>query len=274
MDNAKGDVIMKLYYITLLPLLFVVGLGCEQRQQEWESFLSKYKDHHIHSVTDSQKWISKRRDEISIPSNIKFGKPHRVAEISGAMIAVDPNDKHRVILTKKRYEYELRQQEWESWLKTYKDVLKYDLLSATDSEEWILKHSINIPNNIEFGKPPVTYYGTEFPSGVNSYAIAVDPNYKRRVFIRHGDNGGGSHPPGPPHGYLSEAESLEWLSENGYKVEKSLDGSRTIKYSVKTNNINITEDISVDGGTIIGRPLVKGAILSVIDGKIYVKNKK
>ena len=80
MDSTKGDVIMKFYHTTLLllPLLFVVGLGCEQRQQEWESFLSKYKDHDIRSVTESEKWISKHKDEISIPCNINFGKPHIV----------------------------------------------------------------------------------------------------------------------------------------------------------------------------------------------------
>ncbi len=282
MDNTKGDVIIKFYHITLLilPLLFVVGLGCEQRQQEWESFLLKYKEHDIRSVTDSEKWISKHRDEISIPSNIKFGKPHRVSEISGATIAVDLNDKHRVILTKERAEWELRRDEWESWLKIYKDVLKYHvLLSVTDSEKWISKHrdEINIPGNIEFGKPHVVYYGTGLPSGVDGFAIAVDPNDKHRVLIRSSSNGGQqSPPPGPiklPPGYLSEAESLEWLSENGYEVEKSLDGSRTIKKSMKTENIDSTEEISMDG-TIIGYPLEKGASLTVIGGKIYIKNKE
>ncbi len=271
---------MKFYHITLLllPLLFVVGLGCEQRQQEWESFLSKYKDHDIRSVTDSEKWISKHRDEISIPGNIKFGKPHRVSEISGATIAVDPNDKHRVILTKERAEWELRRDEWESWLKIYKDVLEYDvLLSVTDSEEWISKHrdEINIPGNIEFGKPHVVYYATGLPSGVDGVAIAVDPNDKHRVLIRSGGNGG-QPPPAPtkpPHGHLSEAESIEWLSENGYEVEKSLAGSRTIKKSVKTENIDSTKEIQADG-TIIGYPLEKGVSLTVIGGKIYIKNKK
>ena len=37
--------------------------------------------------------------------------------------------------------------------------------------------------------------------------------------------------------YLNATESLEWLSENGYEVEKSSDGSTTIKKTIKKRMI-------------------------------------
>ena len=72
--------------------------------------------------------------------------------------------------------------------------------------------------------------------------------------------------------YLNEDESLEWLSENGYEVEKSLEGSRTIKHSMKTRNMDITNVISIGHAPIIGRPLKRGFSLTTFDGKMYIKN--
>lgn len=197
---------MKFYHMTLLLLLFpalllVIGLGCDRKskEREWESFLLKYKDHDVLSVTESETWIEKHRDEIRIADNIEFGKPHIVSEFSGATIAVDPNDKRHVILTKERGEWELQRDEWESWLRRYKNVLGYDvLLSVTESEAWISKHreEISIPGNIEFGKPHAVYYATGLPPGVDGFAVAVDMNDKHRVLIRPGGNGG--QPPPPP----------------------------------------------------------------------------
>lgn len=196
---------MKFYHMTLIllpTLLFVVVLGCDQRfkEREWESFLSKYKDHYILSVTESEAWIEKHKNEISIPDNVAFGKPHAVSEFSGATIAVDPNDKRHVILTRERHEWESRRDEWESWLRTYKEVLEFDvLLSVPESEAWISKHrdELRIPDNIAFGEPHIVYYATGLPSGIDGFAIAVDMNDKHRVLIRSGDNGGGPPPPPP-----------------------------------------------------------------------------
>ena len=94
--------------------------------------------------------------------------------------------------------------------------------------------------------------------------IAVDANDKRRV-IRWPD------PPDPPDhqnlpGYLSEAKSLEWLSENGYEVEKSLNGSTTIKKDGRPI-------INIGHAMVVGYPLEKGVSLTAFDGKIYINSK-
>ena len=104
---------MKFYHITLLlfsPLLFIL-FECEPLEektpaQQWEHFISGQKalGCEVLSVAASQVWIEEHRDEISIPNQIVFGKPHHVQDFGfvpyGIMIAVDANDKRRVIARK------------------------------------------------------------------------------------------------------------------------------------------------------------------------------
>lgn len=129
---------------------------------------------------------------------------------------------------------------------------------------WIEKHrdEIHIPNQIEFGKP-IVYYGSGLPSG--GIMIAVDANDKHRVLTsKHRVLTRKTPPPSLP-GHLNEAKSLEWLSENGYEVEKSLDGSTTIKKSGRTINIGHAK--------VIGLPLETGVSLTAFHGKIYIRVK-
>ncbi len=108
---------------------------------------------------------------------------------------------------------------------------------------------------------------------VLSVAASNDANDKNRVLTRKLI--GVTHGKIPPHPrlrdlpcHLNEAKSLEWLSENGYEIEKSLDGSITIKKDGQTKNIG--------HATIVGLPLEKGVSLTAFDGKIYIniKNEK
>ena len=148
-------------------------------------------------------------------------------------------------------------QQWEHF-KNVQKALGREVLSVAASQVWIEKHrdEISIPNQIEFGEPHIV---SELP--FIGTMIAVDSNGKR-IVIR-------SPPPPPsppPPGHLNEAKSLEWLSENGYEVEKSLNGSTTIKKGGRTRNIG--------HATVVGLELEKGVSLTAFDGKIYIKNEK
>lgn len=96
-------------------------------------------------------------------------------------------------------------------------------------------------------------------------------------------------------GYLNETESLEWLSENGYEVEKSSDGSTTIKKTIKIRMIpdeaikdmqeadvpmppyanrlvSRSISISIGDARIIARPLLEDkGVLTALHGKFYIK---
>ena len=98
-------------------------------------------------------------------------------------------------------------------------------------------------------------------------------------------------------GYLNETESLEWLSENGYEVEKSSDGSTTIKKTIKKRlipdeaikdmreaGVPLPRDayrlvsrsisISIGDARIIARPLLEDkGVLTALHGKFYIKEK-
>ena len=73
----------------------------DDKDQQWQDFINIQKalGHEVLSVAASQRWIEKHSDEISIPNQIEFAEPHIVSELSftGTMIAVDANDKRRVI---------------------------------------------------------------------------------------------------------------------------------------------------------------------------------
>ena len=146
-----------------------------------------------------------------------------------------------------------KDQQWQVFINIQK-ALGHEVLSIAASQRWIEKHSdeIRIPNQIEFAEQHIV---SELP--FTGTMIAVDANDKRRV-IRWPD------PPDPP-GHLSEDKSLEWLSENGYEVEKSENGSTTIKKGGRTI-INI-------GGVLRGE-LEKGVSFTAFDGKIYIENGK
>ena len=97
--------------------------------------------------------------------------------------------------------------------------------------------------------------------------------------------------------YLNETESLEWLSENGYEVEKSSDGSTTIKKTIKKRlipdeaikdmreaGVPLPRDayrlvsrsisISIGDAQIIARPLLEDkGVLTALHGKFYIKEK-
>ena len=74
--------------------------------ERWEHFINKQKDlgREVLSVAASQEWIEKHSDEIRLPNQIVFGKPYNVQEFGfalyGIMIAIDPNNKRRVIAKK------------------------------------------------------------------------------------------------------------------------------------------------------------------------------
>lgn len=98
-------------------------------------------------------------------------------------------------------------------------------------------------------------------------------------------------------GYLNETESLEWLSKNGYEVEKSSDGSTTIKKTIKERLIpdeaikdmreagvpippnayylvSRSISISIGDARIIARPLLEDkGVLTALHGKFYIKEK-
>ena len=109
---------MRFYQMTLLlfPALLFILFGCEPSTdphlparapaQQWEHFISGQKalGCEVLSVTASEAWIEAHKDEISIPNQIVFGKLHRVQDFGfvpyAIMIAVDANDKRRVIARK------------------------------------------------------------------------------------------------------------------------------------------------------------------------------
>ena len=244
--------------VTIFIIAFIVGCG-PSKQQRWERFKNAQKasGYEVRSVTASEAWIEKHRDEISIPNQIKFGEPHIVSELPfiGTMIAVDPNDKRIVFLTKAGVK-------WESWLfrlGLYKD-LGYEVLSVTASEAWIEKHrdEISIPNQIKFGEPHIV---SELP--FIGTMIAVDPNDKRIVIH--------TLPPGIPPGpfledHLDEEESKQWLTDNGYQLSKDTDGMLILQKQRPGFRMNRKL-----GGKIVGMRLEDGVTLSLINGKIRIK---
>ena len=83
------------------------GFSHEKEQtpaKKWEDWLNEKKKlgHEVLGVAASQAWIEKHKDEISIPNQIEFGKPHTVLETPFILvpyliqIAVDPKGKYRV----------------------------------------------------------------------------------------------------------------------------------------------------------------------------------
>ena len=104
--NIEGDVFRRSH--DLLFVLFEEELPQEEMTpaQQWRLLVERRKAFgcKVLSVAASQKWIEKHSDELHLPSQIAFGKPHNVQEFGfalyGIMIAVDPNNKQRVIAKK------------------------------------------------------------------------------------------------------------------------------------------------------------------------------
>ena len=103
---------MKRMSIVFLILIIVVAsvwflYDANQKEQtpaeRWDIFINKAKDlgREVLSIDASQAWIEKHSDEISLPNQIAFGKPYHVQDFGftpyGIMIAVDQNEKRRVI---------------------------------------------------------------------------------------------------------------------------------------------------------------------------------
>ncbi len=102
--------------ISIVFLILIIGASvwflydANQKEQtpsvKWGVFINTQKDlgREVLSAAASQAWIEKHSDEIHLPSQIAFGKPHPVQEFGfalyGIMIAVDPNNKQRVIAKK------------------------------------------------------------------------------------------------------------------------------------------------------------------------------
>ena len=247
--------------VTIFIIAFIVGCGPWQEQQ-WERFKDAQKAAglEVQSVTASEAWIEKHRDEISIPNQIEFGETHIVSSegpFNDTIIAVDPNGNRIVFLTEDGVR-------WKSWLfrlRLYKD-LGYEVRSVTASEAWIEKHrdEISIPNQIEFGE---THIVSELP--FIGTMIAVDPNDNRIVIH--------SLPPIPippidpdlP-GYLDEEESKQWLTDNGYHLSKDTDG----KFILQKQGPGFRMNREL-GGKIVGMRLEDGVTLSLINGKIRIK---
>ena len=147
-----------------------------------------------------------------------------------------------------------KDQQWQDFV-SIREAFGYEVLSVAASQKWIEEHSdeISIPNQIAFGE---THVVTELP--FIGTVITVDANDKRRVITSILVP---PPPPAVPDGYLDEKESLEWLSENGYEVKKTSDGSITIKKHVQTGNIN--DAIQIGGNSKI-----------VVDGKIYIEDER
>jgi hypothetical protein len=74
--------------------------------QQWRLLIKRRKTFgcKVLSVAASQAWIEKYKDEISTPNQIAFGEPYPVRDFGfalyGIVIAVDPNNKQRVIAKK------------------------------------------------------------------------------------------------------------------------------------------------------------------------------
>lgn len=96
---------MRVYYITLIFTLIFILFGCETNEDHWDNFIDKSKSlgYEVLSIEASETWIKENSDEISLPNKIKFGKPHHLQDFGfapyGIMIAVDTNNRYRVIAT-------------------------------------------------------------------------------------------------------------------------------------------------------------------------------
>ncbi len=96
---------MRVYYITLIFTLIFILFGCETNEDHWGNFRDKSKSlgYEVLSIEASETWIKENSDEISLPNKIKFGKPHHLQDFGfapyGIMIAVDTNNRYRVIAT-------------------------------------------------------------------------------------------------------------------------------------------------------------------------------
>ncbi len=71
---------MKVYYITLILTIISILFGCEINEDPWDNFIDEPKSlgYEVLSVEASETWIKKHSDEISLPNNIKFGKPRHL----------------------------------------------------------------------------------------------------------------------------------------------------------------------------------------------------
>ncbi len=259
----------------ILGFLYLYSKNGEP-DREWQSWL---KDQHRHgydvlSVEASKAWIEKHKDAIHIPDQITFGELYQVPEslfvAKDTTIAVDPQGKYRVrakeILTPEKV--------WQSWLRRYKDVLEYKVLSVEASEAWIEKHKdeIHIPDKIEFGNP---HNVMELHLMTYQIKIAVDPTGNRRVAAREFPIipiKGTVVDPLDEEGYLDEKESKEWLRNNGYQLSKGTDGDFILQYQEQRPGIDY-KNIARLGRTIVGYPLKDGATLTYLNGKIRIKIK-
>ncbi len=102
---SEVSVGMRVYYITLIFTLLSILFGCETNEDHWDNFRDKSKSlgYEVLSIEASETWIKEHSDEISLPNKIKFGKPHHLQDFGfapyGIMIAVDTNNRYRVIAT-------------------------------------------------------------------------------------------------------------------------------------------------------------------------------
>ena len=110
----------------------------DNRAKQWESWLRIHKEvgYDVLSAAASEAWIEKHKDEIRIPDQIEFGKPHLVRELPFVsymiQIAVDPNGKRHVVAFELPPEKHTFQPE------------KYGYLNETESKRWLSDNGYQI----------------------------------------------------------------------------------------------------------------------------------
>lgn len=221
---------MKFYHMTglLFPALLLILFGCEPPQektpaQQWEHFISGQKvlGCEVLSVAASEAWIEKHRDEISIPNQIVFGKPHHVQDFGfvpyGIMIAVDANDKRRVIARK-----------WlpEKTLLKVGDTLttgfpiEFDLDSfgrGSEAIESFKKHFENQSYNFVFeAKETILRHGLPVPNYMPFVEAKVEQAKAEEAFYNSF---------APDKGTIYMSPNGATISYNGFRIVTKIEGS-------------------------------------------------
>lgn len=138
----------------------------------------------------------------------------------------------------------------------------FKVLSVTESEQWIKRKNISIPT----GKFSVGDIHILEPN----VFLTIDYNGKFRIKTIGLDN---SLPRPVPDGYLNEKDSEQWLSNNGYEVEKTTSELRIKK---ERPGYRFTPTIKHSGAInpmhVVGLP--EGVTLLYQNGNIYISDKK